>query len=299
MRIVLIDSGFGGMNIASGLYETIKDRTDAEIIFVNGLPHEKYGYNSINKTQDKVNILNDLLLNVDGKLAPDLIVIACNTLSVLLNKTNIIKNIRHKIVDIIQFGTHYVYEQYKSDSDCLLAVMGSNTTIESDVHRRYFLKYSHIFKDIITVSATELIGSVEKNVSGKKTNELIRKYIKTVGNYLSPNKERFTKIILILACTHFPYATNIFKKALEKLHFPYDIVNPNGFMTDYLSKKILEKENYNRGNVSFRIISKTVIEKDMQDSIGRLIEKTSPELKRALRNYEYAPDLFSPEKYIS
>lgn len=298
MKIAITDSGFGGLSIATELYESlIKSPISipVEIIFINGLPHETFGYNSLSDTKEKIAIFNNLLTSIDQKLKPDIIVIACNTLSVLLEFTDIYCKISRKTIGITKFGTETVTERLDSISDALIAILGTQTTIKSDVHRRYFKQYPELCKQIIAIPATELVDAIEDDSMSKTTESLIDDYMNQIRSAISLDNS-CNKLVMILACTHFPYAMPFFKSKLRNIQIPSMIINPNKFMVEQLKQVIAnantDSDSLKRRPIDFRIISKTFISDDRLNSISKLILRTSPKVESLLKSYEHIPDFF-------
>ena len=303
MNIVVTDSGFGGLGIAARLYESLKSHNSTEtidIIFVNGLPDEKYGYNSFLDEKLKINVFNNLLVNINQKIKPDLIVIACNTLSVLFNQTEIYSDIKSKVIDIIEFGTEKIIQNHRSVSRALLAILGTKTTIDSEVHQNYYKNYPDIFRDIITIPCTELVSAIEDDFEGVKVKSIIKSCVnKIVMKFID---SIYSKLFLILACTHFPYVEHIFKHYLEKSNVPYEIINPNYFMIKSIENIFRDRfKTFPNvpGKIKISIISKTVITNQKIKSITILIKNISEDTITALHDYRYIPDFFSTGNFTN
>lgn len=299
MKIALTDSGFGGLGIAAELYEYLKTGHPAfpvEIIYVNGLPHERYGYNSIPEIEDKVNTFGSLLKNIENRLNPDLIVIACNTLSVLFVKTDIYKQFTDKTVDILKFGTATVLQRYKNETDILLAIAGSETTINSRIHADFYQDYPSVFKTILPIACTELITAIERDSKSGNTKHLVTKCVRSVADEIGSND--YSAVVLVLACTHFPYVEYLFRNALSRLSIKTFIQNPNINLLEYLKKLIPTAKYTKKQEITIQIISKTAIEYYRMQSIAALIESISENAVRALHNYQYNPGFYTVDENI-
>ncbi|MGC9364164.1 MAG: hypothetical protein ACP5FZ_06305 [Fidelibacterota bacterium] len=299
MKIALTDSGFGGLGIAAKLYEYLDNIFPAEpveIIYVNGLPHEYYGYNSIPKIQDKVNTFGSLLQNIENRLQPDFIVITCNTLSVLFDKTDIYKSIVSKTIDILKFGTITVLERYQAKSDILLAITGSETTISSGIHVEFFRNYPAFFKTVLPIANTELITAIEDDSTSEFTKYLVYKCIRQMTDELQ--RADYSAAALILACTHFPYVEHLFRNAFNHLSVKTDIINPNLDLLEYLKSLIPVSEEKTQHPKSIQIISKTAVEPTRMRSISSLIKEISNDTITALHNYRYIPDFYDVDSII-
>lgn len=297
MKIVVTDSGFGGLGIAAELYESLKNKTfpdGNEIIFVNGLPDEEYGYNSIEDQQLKARVFNNLLEAIENKLKPDYIVIACNTLSVLLEQTDIYLSIKSKTIDIIKYGTDTVIQKYGTVSKALLAVLGTRTTIDSAVHRQYFEKYRNIFRNVLNISCTELVTAIENDSESAAVKNIIQKCTGEMNAAMRSGK--YSEFFLILACTHFPYVEHIFRHYLNKYDLSYKIINPNKFMIRHLESAIAKHFRAvtdKSGRTCISVISKTFITDQNIKSISTLIKNISTETDQALKEYRHDSDFFT------
>lgn len=299
MKIVLTDSGFGGLGIAAELYEYLKKifpGEPVEIVYVNGLPHRRYGYNSIPDINRKVSTFENLLRNIEDRLDPDFIVIACNTLSVLFDKTNIYKRISPKTTDILKFGTVTVLQRYQAKSDILLAITGSETTISSGIHVEFFRSYPAVFKTVLPIANTELITAIESDSTSELTKYLVNKCIRRMTDEL--HRTDYSAAALILACTHFPYVEHLFRGALKRLSIKADIINPNLDLLEYLKSLIPVSEDRIRQPKSIQIISKTAVEPTRMRSISSLIKEISNDTITALHNYRYIPDFYDVDDTI-
>lgn len=299
MKIALTDSGFGGLGIAAKLYEYLEKIFPAEpveIIYVNGLPHRRYGYNSIPDIDRKVSTFENLLRNIEDRLHPDFIVIACNTLSVLFDKTIIYRRITTKTIDILKFGTVTVLQLYQAKSDILLAITGSETTISSGFHFEFFRSYPAVFKTVLPIANTELITAIENDSTSEFTKYLVYKCIRQMTDELQ--RADYSAAVLILACTHFPYVEHLFQDALKRLSIKADIINPNLDLLEYLKSLIPVSKEKIRQPKSIQIISKTAVEPTRMRSISSLIKEISNDTITALHNYRYIPDYYDVDDTI-
>ena len=86
VTIVVTDSGLGGLSVAADLAARLPASgivQSARIVFVNAEPDAAFGYNDLKNDADKVRIFDGALSAMEARYKPDLILIACNTLSVV------------------------------------------------------------------------------------------------------------------------------------------------------------------------------------------------------------------------
>ena len=90
MHILITDSGVGGLSVcayAERFVRTYGFEEPVRLTFANAAPENDYGYNAMPSRAVKVQTFDRFLRNVTDRYAPDLIYVACNTLSVLLPDT--------------------------------------------------------------------------------------------------------------------------------------------------------------------------------------------------------------------
>lgn len=160
MKIGIIDSGQGGLAVA----KKIKKNED-ELILIMDQGYFPYG----NKTKEfllkRAYFLTDYLI----RQGADIIVIACNTLSIYAYP--FLKNcFTVPILGVFDYFNPYLTSEY--------TLIGSNTTI--NYAKENFL--------VQTYDGTDLIEAIEKK--------------KNLEPYLSPLRNLTTKALL-LGCTHF------------------------------------------------------------------------------------------------
>src|SRR5687768_8110568 len=90
MHILITDSGVGGLSVVAYAERFVRERGFTEpvrLTFANAAPENDYGYNSMPSRAVKIETFDRFLRNVTARFAPDMIYVACNTLSVLLPDT--------------------------------------------------------------------------------------------------------------------------------------------------------------------------------------------------------------------
>jgi hypothetical protein len=90
VTIAVTDSGLGGLSILAEAAEKMKENKifrHTHFIFFNSLFSEDGGFNSLKTQKEKVLIFDSALRSLMENCSPDLILIGCNTLSVLYDKT--------------------------------------------------------------------------------------------------------------------------------------------------------------------------------------------------------------------
>src|SRR5438067_11543997 len=92
MHILITDSGVGGLSVVAYAERFVRTRGFTEAVrltFANAAPANDYGYNSMPTHAAKIETFDRFLHSVTERFAPDMIYVACNTLSVLLPEVSV------------------------------------------------------------------------------------------------------------------------------------------------------------------------------------------------------------------
>jgi len=295
-KIVITDSGLGGLSIAAEYYEWIKATPDlyAKLIFVNALPAAGKGYNTMPTRQRKIEIFNRFLYGTHTKFRPDLMAIACNTLSVLAPATDYYLRYPSKIMEIVETGLKPFLQTYHPHPESTIIIFGTRTTIDSQSHYKYLVKAGLPADSIIAQSCPQLAAEIEKDPHSSQTLQIIEK---SVSEALSRLKSIRRKTYVYLACTHYGYVAQKFAEVFRTKNIPnVEVVNPNQNMIRALQDDLQSRERSGREDrrerLSIKVVSKAHIIPQELRSINRLIHPLSEDTAAALKNYQRQPDLF-------
>ncbi len=136
LRLVITDSGLGGLSICAALEKRLRDAAagrSISLIYVNAWPDAKTGYNDLPDPGVRARVLDRALARM-AAYRPDLIVIACNTLSVLYDLTEFARSPAVPAVGIVEAGVALFHEALSRDPGGELVLFGTRTTVESGQH---------------------------------------------------------------------------------------------------------------------------------------------------------------------
>ncbi|MGM0411055.1 MAG: glutamate racemase [Bacillota bacterium] len=191
MKIALLDSGVGGLTVAT---EFIKLMPEQKYIYYGDTLHLPYGPRPLNQVKNFTMKIIDFLIN---KKEADIVVIACNTASAValsLAKNNF---------SIPIYGTIGAASKKATlvSKNRKVGIIGTDGTVASGAYQKAIKE----FDSSISVFATpcpKFVDFVEEgNIAGKKV-------INYAQNCLKDLKKAKVDS-LILGCTHFPYLTDI------------------------------------------------------------------------------------------
>lgn len=290
--IVVTDSGLGGLSVAadvaaslpqSGVFENVR------IIFFNSLFHNKSGYNYLKTEAEKIQIFNTILNVMQEKYHPDLLLIACNTLSVLYPKTPFSGKVNFPVIGIVERGVELIAEQFDKNSPATGIIFATETTISSHAHKNLLISRGYLANRVIEQPCTRLAGSIERGHDSEETIGYIKQY---VAEAITQLNHRNSSIFASLNCTHYGYSLQQFKDAFAVAGYPeIEIIDPNPTMADFLiTTPYLNR--YPKTKVTVEVISKTEIHAEKKISLSKLLERISPVTASALLNYHNDPELF-------
>ena len=291
MKIVITDSGLGGLSVVGELERRLGENpiyNKAELIFFNSLFSPDYGYNSMKSITEKAGVFNNALNSMVEKFAPDLILIACNTLSVVYPHTNFAKNPKTKVVGIVESGVSLFVENLQNSDDKLI-LLGTPTTINSNVYKNELIKLGISENQIINEPCLELETAIQNDPNSLETKNLIENFVTEALKQMDsvPNK-----IFAALCCTHYGYSENLFlEKISNQVKSKVGILNPNNTMIDFLfenSAKLFENMK-----ISVKIISQVKLKENEINSLSSILGVKSPKTGLALKEYSFIDNLFS------
>jgi len=299
VTIAVTDSGLGGLSIMAEAAARLKEARvfkSVNLVFFNALFSNDSGYNSLRTRQEKIAVFNSALEALAGKYRPDLILVGCNTLSVLTGETRFFRATKIPILDIVGPGVDMITDGLKKSPKSAVIILGTETTIAEGEHKKRLFERGFPEASIVTQACPELAGYIEKDPKSEDTALLIESY---VDEALAKIKDQNAPILVSLNCTHFGYSMDLWKKAFENRGIKsFVIINPNSKMTDVLVPPASAKR-YAATAVSAKVVSMVEISRQKIEALGDWLRKISPETAAGLARYELKPDLFEWKNHIS
>lgn len=292
VTILVTDSGQGGLSVAADVAASLPQSgvfENARVVFFNSLFHDRSGYNSLKSETEKVRIFNTALKAMDKKYHPDLLLIACNTLSVLYDKTPFSKKAKFPVIGIVETGVDLIAEQFDQNPDATALIFATKTTIGSNAHKNLLVSRGYPADQIVGQACHRLAGSIERGYDSEETIGYIKEY---VAEALEQISDSTTPIFASLNCTHYGYSMQQFKAVFAELGYPgIEIIDPNPLMADFLFKPPYVNR-FPETKVTVEVVSKAKISKQEIESLAKLLQQLSPATATAFENYQYNPDLF-------
>jgi len=290
ITVVITDSGLGGLSVMEDIAQRMKDGgyfKTAHLIFVNALFDLNTGYNAIKTRDEKIKTINNVLNAISHRYQPDVILVACNTLSVIIPETEFVKESKIPVVGIVESGVQLIKENLNNSSSSVVIIMGTETTIEEDSHRKELLRIGVANNRIITKACPQLQAYIEQNPEGEETEMLISVYL----NEALEGLPKESPLYISLNCSHFGYSERLWQKVLDNAGYNHGkILNPNTKMGDIITPEKL-KNRFIYPKLTLQVISQ--VELLNVKTMCRLFQRTSPDLADAIENYRFVPGLFN------
>jgi len=295
VTILVTDSGLGGLSVAADVASRLEKSgtfEKARIVFFNALFHNRSGYNSLKDEQEKVRIFNQALKAMAKKYHPDMLLIACNTLSVLYQKTPFYRKANFPIIGIVETGVDLIAQKFDQNPDATVLIFATKTTIGSNAHKNLLVSRGYPEDHIVGQACPRLAGSIERGYDSEETMGYIKKYVtKALAKVPNPKSPLFAS----LNCTHYGYSMQQFKQIFAEAGYAdIEIIDPNPKMADFLFKPPYINR-YPQTKVTVDVVSKTKISQQEISSLAKLLRQVSPLTAAAYENYQYDPELFDAQ----
>lgn len=293
LRLVVTDSGLGGLSVVADIARRAQESNsyrEVEITFVNALFRRGGGYNSLPTREEKVGIFNSALEAMKLRYEPDAILVACNTLSVLLPDCAAMHDTSIPIIGIVSTGVDMMEAELARSNDTTVLLFATQTTVEEDSHRKELLARGISAERIVLQACPELTWYIEQDPKGFDTELLISTF---VGEALAKRRSTDGPVAISFNCTHFGYSASLFEDEIEAQGVRRSAtLNPNDRMADFLfPQKIANR--FDATEVSVQTASMVEIDPQTVEALSPVLMETSPQVGEALRNWELVPDLFN------
>jgi glutamate racemase len=294
MHILITDSGVGGLSVCAYAERFLRVNgieIPTQLTYVNASPENDFGYNSMASRKEKLKNFDRFLHIVADRYSPDLIYVACNTLSVLLADTKFSKNGRLPVRGIVETGVNRLLRDLRQFPQSIVAIFGTVTTIEEQTYPD-LLKQNGIHESrIIAQPCPSLADTISEDRQGLDAQKKINKYVReSIERSSLPPTHHLT----YLACTHYGYRKEFFSTAFDEHGIHTKILNPNEFVIDDLfgSSERNLTDLRQKGGIDVEFVTRYKIPETALKTISFFLEEVSPKTIQAFTNYTYSPELF-------
>jgi glutamate racemase len=318
--IMVTDSGLGGLSvfaaIAGGL-SAASFSPRVNLVYFNAWPEPDKGYNHYPDMAHKARVFDNALAAM-ADLQPDILVIACNTLSVIYPYTRFSRTTPVFVQDIIDQGVDMTAAALVNRPDTGVILFGTPTTAASRVHVQKLIRKGIHSDRIINQGCVNLAGKIERNPFDPDLENMIQE---NVDQAMAKGAFQFPTVAAALCCTHFGYCRALFASAVAR-HTGTSplILNPNLGLADQVLSRIgqtmsqagqaqpgtvLSRSGMDQPQsrlspaltgetprITMQVLSRVPWEEQRISAYAKLFTPQAPRVAQALKHYRFTPDLF-------
>lgn len=294
MHLLITDSGVGGLSVCAyaeryvrlqGIVEPVK------LTYVNASPENDFGYNSMGSRQEKLGYFDRFLHIVADRYAPDLIYVACNTLSVLLPDTTFATDGRLPVGGIVDSGVDRLVRELDREPRSQVAIFGTVTTIDEGTYPQGLQQRGVDPTRIVAQACPSLADTISEDRLGLEVQEKIERY---VDEAIEKTECSTARHLTYLACTHYGYRKEIFSNVFRQRGIDTEILNPNEFVAEELFGNVEGKAEDSdvESAVEVEFITRYRIPETALETIAFFLDPVSPKTIEAFTAFTHVPDLF-------
>ncbi|MCK7477174.1 MAG: aspartate/glutamate racemase family protein, partial [Candidatus Moduliflexus flocculans] len=286
------DSGLGGLLICAGLERRLRatpGEGPVRLVYVNAWPDAHHGYNDLPDMGARAAVFDRALAAMTA-VRPDLLLIACNTLSVVYEATAFSRAPSVPVTGILDEGAALFAAVLGSDPTGLLALFGTRTTIGSAEHVRRLARRGISPERIVAEACHGLAAAIDKDPDSPRRAGPGRRMCRPDR----PPAPARGPLYAGLACTHYGYVAEVFRASLVRhTGRTVEILDPAERLVDSLTGGLRPSgPAQDRAPVSVQVVSKVALAHAQRQAVARRLEPLSPATAGALLQYEHRPDLF-------
>lgn len=289
MRIGITDSGVGGLSVCAELEARLRQspvKEDIEVIYLNAAIEDDYSYNSMPDRRTKLQAFDRFLISVHEKYQPDLLFIACNTLSVLYQDSYFEHHRHRAIKGIVKSGSREMLTVFANKNDVSFIVFATPTTIEEGVYGKALHKHGVPARQVVEQACPGLPDAISNDDSGILARQLLSEFVPAALGQFDSTPQN---LVAFLGCTHYGYQADQFEKAIQALVPGATVLNPNQGSVDTILSSF--KTEPGDGKLTIEFIARYVIPDVVINSLSVYIGEQAPTTLSALKGFTYLPGL--------
>ena len=292
LKIGITDSGVGGLSVCAAVEAGLRRKpvqADVEILYLNAALRDDYSYNSMATRQEKLEAFDCFLHNVAANYRPEMLFIACNTLSILFQDPYFDKHRDIPIEGIVDTATASAAAALREHGDSHIIVFATPTTIAEGTYGRRLLEAGIPASRIAQQACPDLPDAISNDFTGVQARSLLKKFIPAA---LQQFHEMPAHVTALLGCTHYGYQAPLFEKLLRAQVENVSILNPN----QAAALTILDQLESPPGNgkVDIRFITPYAIPSKPLRSLSHYLGGPAPATVEAMHQFTCDPDLYQP-----
>lgn len=289
MRIGITDSGVGGLSVCAAIEARLNHspiREDVELLYLNAAIEDDYAYNSMPDRQTKLTAFDRFLHSVREKYRPDLLFIACNTLSVLYQDSHFDHHRHVPIEGIVDTGVQAMVTAFERDNDISFIIFATPTTIEEAVYSKRLRGQGILTDQVVEQACPGLPDAISNDSSGQLAANLLKEFAPAALTQFGQEPDN---VAAFLGCTHYGYQAIQFERALLPRVQRLSILDPNEAAADTVLTRLDNRPGEGRLTVEF--VTRYSIPDVALASLSSYIGDKAPATLSALREFTLLPSL--------
>ena len=224
-RIVVCDSGLGGLNIAGHFFAPRAEASElCELIYFNAYPEPDRGFNTLPDDRAREAQFRNVLEGID-RFAPDLCLVACNTLSIVWEKLKTYWRPAFPVAGIVDAAVEAMAGVMDVEPDSSLLILGTKSTAASGLYPERLTRRGIDAGRIGSLGCPGLATLLESDPGSPEVVTRIAGHARE-ASALFPVLP--AKLQLGLCCTHFGFAASVWRREFERAFgIPVGIIDPN------------------------------------------------------------------------
>jgi glutamate racemase len=289
VRIGITDSGVGGLSVCAELEARLSQlplKQDIEVLYLNAAIEDDYAYNSMPDRRTRLQAFDRFLHSVRDKYQPDLLFIACNTLSVLFRDPYFDHHRHVPIKGIVGTGIREMLRAFERQHDLTFIIFASPATIQEGVYGTRLKSHGVPDQQVCEQACPGLPDAISNDGSGRLASELLEKFVPAALQKLGGRPEN---VLAFLGCTHYGYQALQFELALQAQLPKVTVMNPNLKAVDTILASLDNQAG--SGDLTIKFISRYAIPPVVIKSLSAYIGIKAPATLAALKNFTLEPEL--------
>jgi glutamate racemase len=289
VRIGITDSGVGGLSVCAELEARLSRSPlaqDLEILYLNAAIEDDYAYNSMPDRQTRLQAFDRFLHSVREKYRPDLLFIACNTLSVLYLDPYFD---HHRLIPtkgVVDTGVREMLRAFDQQRDLSFIIFASPGTIEEGVYGNRLRAHGVPDQQLCEQACPGLPDAISNDATGRLASELLDGFVPAAIEKLGGTP---ANSLAFLGCTHYGYQELQFELALQAVLPKVTVMNPNLKAVDTILANLDKQPG--TGDLDIRFITRYAIPAVVIKSLSAYIGAKAPATLAALKHYTLEPEL--------
>lgn len=289
MHILITDSGVGGLSVCAYAERFVRTHGFTEpvrLTFANAAPENDYGYNSMPSRDEKLETFDRFLRNVTRRFAPDMIYVACNTLSVLLPDTPYFADAAIPVKGIVETGAGLLAGELEAAPHSVAMIFGTPTTIEAGAYPRLLEARGIDPSRVVNQACPGLADTISEDREGARTAAEIQRW---VGAAIAQMPRRDAPVVACLACTHYGYRKELFAAALADAGIEAKVINPN---ESAVADLFPSRSGGTNRDAEVEFVTRYAIPRTTIETLTWFLSEISPRTVAAMQNFVHLPELF-------